>query len=321
MQARFALVGMMLAVGCGSSGGHTAADLTSAQDDQVTKLQQQVALLEQRLSTAESGLAAAQQAMATLPSLRAHVDDVDQAHTAAETQLNAAALQAQDSAQRALDLGGAVEAQLGTVTGRVATIEAQQLDGRLASLEGASLPTRMSAVETTASSMDVRTKVVEARTASMSAMTINGYPSLVFNGVNVHIRNGSGSTTSNNGVGNLILGYDEVSTGQPEKVASHSLITGFGNTYKGYGLVMSGQFNRVAGNYAAVVAGDGDTTEAALSALIAGIANKVTATGSHGTIFGGQWNVNSGNQDILVGTNSRTTTGNGQLWVGSTLNP
>lgn len=87
MQARFALVVMAMAVGCGSSGAHTAADLTSAQDDEVAKRQQEMALLEQRVGAAESALVAAQQALAASPNLQASLAQVDQAHTAAETRL------------------------------------------------------------------------------------------------------------------------------------------------------------------------------------------------------------------------------------------
>jgi len=46
---------------------------------------------------------------------------------------------------------------------------------------------------------------LETLTSSMSADATNVF----FDGVNVHVRNGQGSTLTTNAVGNLIIGYNE----------------------------------------------------------------------------------------------------------------
>src|SRR5581483_745685 len=70
---------------------------------------------------------------------------------------------------------------------------------------------------------------LKAKLQYMSVANLGGHPAVTFDGVNVYIRNGSNSTMTTNGVGNLILGYNE-STNQ-SRTGSHNIVTGLYNEY------------------------------------------------------------------------------------------
>ena len=69
--------------------------------------------------------------------------------------------------------------------------------------------------------------------------TIEGLvgPHIIFEGVNVHIRNNKSTTTSIDGLGNLIIGYDEMGDEAgvfyptPQRSGSHNLVIGSGHTF------------------------------------------------------------------------------------------
>ncbi|HNC99147.1 MAG TPA: hypothetical protein PKW90_23635, partial [Myxococcota bacterium] len=103
-------------------------------------------------------------------------------------------------------------------------------------------------------------------------------PAVKFVGVNVYVQSGSGSTWGNtegnatvNGLGNLIVGYDEDSdTVDNEKSGSHNLIVGYGNEYTSFGGLVVGIHNSITGSYATALGGGN------------------TASGSNATVTGGE---------------------------------
>ena len=119
---------------------------------------------------------------------------------------------------------------------------------------------------------DSATSALESKTTSMSISGDNLY----FNGLNVHIRNGAGSSTTVNGLGNLIIGYDE-DIGNDTKTGSHNLVVGAGHTYTNYCGLVVGHDNTITGQYASVSGG----------------AN-CTASGNYSSVCGGQYNEASG---------------------------
>lgn len=84
---------------------------------------------------------------------------------------------------------------------------------------------------------------------------------LVLEGCNLHLRNGAGATNSANMQGNLIIGYNENSTGA-SRLGSHNLIVGPEQAYDNVGGLAvntgSGSF-RLDLNRVEVVAGPGDS--------------------------------------------------------------
>src|SRR6185503_18458648 len=78
---------------------------------------------------------------------------------------------------------------------------------------------------------------------------------VVVEGANLFVQNGAGATSSANGLGNLIVGYDEDTTGLADRTGSHNLVVGPDHNYPSYSGFVSGYGNTVSGPYAAVVGG------------------------------------------------------------------
>ena len=73
--------------------------------------------------------------------------------------------------------------------------------------------------------------------------------SVVFHGANVYIQSGDGQTDAANGLGNLVLGYDEDSEGDLDRGGSHNLVIGMDNAYTSYGGVVVGDWDALSEPY------------------------------------------------------------------------
>ncbi len=170
---------------------------------------------------------------------------------------------------------------------------------------------------------------VLARLAALEALTqhlvvvqgpVNGLagPHLIFEGVNVHIRSGSGSTddgtlvnpeAARTGLGNLIVGYNE----PPEVIApgdrsgSHTLLVGYKHLYSGVAGVVMGDENVVTGNFASVTAGTGNLATGDWSSVSGGASN--FASGPSSSVSGGDGNQASGPGASVSGGRSHTASG------------
>jgi hypothetical protein len=130
-------------------------------------------------------------------------------------------------------------------------------------------------------------------------------PNIIFSGANIHIVSGSGATNDNGnptGLGNLIIGYDEVppnTAGFPpfnpgDRGGSHNLVIGSGN-----------RFTKAA--FGGLVAGEGNTISNQSTSVSGGFSN--TANGLDASISGGQFNVASGDRSSVGGGHSNTASG------------
>jgi hypothetical protein len=148
-------------------------------------------------------------------------------------------------------------------------------------------------------------------------------PHIKFSGANVHIEAGTSSTSETNGLGNLIIGYDEapVDMGGPalapgDRSGSHNLIVGmfhrftktawggmvagFGNTIQNEGTsVTGGSANTASGVLSSVTGGEGNTASGDLSSVVGGDSN--TASGFGATITGGSANTAGGQEAVVIG--------------------
>src|SRR5450631_4327097 len=79
---------------------------------------------------------------------------------------------------------------------------------------------------------------------------VGGKATVQFSGVNVQIVDGSGSTSSVNGTGNLVLGYDESAGTQ---TGSHDLVLGEGDSYSSYSGLVAGYKDDASASYASVL--------------------------------------------------------------------
>ena len=175
-----------------------------------------------------------------------------------------------------------------------------------------------------------------------------------FTGVNVQIVNGLGVTNGNlnnpdsytdytvNGLGNLIVGYDEFrSSGGNNKSGSHNIVGGTKAWYSAFGSLVTGRQGKVTAPWAVVVGGNTNTADGVTSAVIGGDGNFATglkaivvggrsnqstyiwstivggrnnvANGAKACIIGGQYNVATGNTSTINGGSKNRTTATGVL--------
>lgn len=106
---------------------------------------------------------------------------------------------------------------------------------------------------------------------------------IFLDGVNLHIRNGLGRTDGDtgsgpvvNGLGNLIVGYDEVRTAASDKTGSHNLVIGSEHNYPSFGGLVSGFHNTVSGAYTSVNGGLFNTASGVVASVSGGFGRSVS---------------------------------------------
>ena len=129
-------------------------------------------------------------------------------------------------------------------------------------------------------------------------------------GLNVQITNGSGSTHDTaNGLGNLLLGYNEASGGHfssdgtlipgEDRSGSHNLIVGSGHSYTSSGGVLGGHNNTLRGIGGSALGGQSNLALGEWSSILGGLDNR--STGNHACVSGGHSNMASGDRSSLSG--------------------
>jgi hypothetical protein len=154
----------------------------------------------------------------------------------------------------------------------------------------------------------------------------SGYPTVLFNGINVQVVNGTGATQSVNGLGNLILGYNRPRSTDPvcsvgylntqaectarggvwarsHKSGSHNLVGGDFNAYSSWGGVVLGLENAIAAPYAAIGGGAGNLALGDLSTITGGSMNSASAM--YATVNGGLGNAATAAFATVAGGNAR----------------
>lgn len=116
-------------------------------------------------------------------------------------------------------------------------------------------------------------------------------------GANLHVRNSSGSTDGAvDGLGNIIIGYDETRGGGDSKGGSHNLVLGIRNNYSSFGGIVLGHFNSISADHASVTGGEANTASALFTTVTGGFGNTASHVGS--TVIGGEGNFTTGLTDI-----------------------
>lgn len=173
-------------------------------------------------------------------------------------------------------------------------------------------------------------------------------PTIIVRGANLQLVSGLGATNGNpadrgsvessevrtNGLGNLIVGYNEPGPGS-DRTGSHNIVVGFDQDYSSFGgLVVgrgsyigapyasvSGGRGRALGNYSSVSGGDGvaygeyATVVGGLSAVSSGVGSTVIggdnneASGSQSVVVGGEGNFAGGLQSVVLGGNANRALG------------
>lgn len=166
------------------------------------------------------------------------------------------------------------------------------LNGQVAALQYGDLAVQTSLID------------LQTRTASLSVSGTD----LIISGVNVNIVNGMGATNTANGLGNLILGYNE-STSQfyQARTGSHNLVVGSDNNYTYYGGIVAGHDNAITAPFACVVGGELNVANGSYATVSGGSSN--TAVGLAASVSGGELNTASGIDSSVSGGYENTASG------------
>lgn len=197
-----------------------------------------------------------------------------------------------------------------------APLEAQivELKDKLATMSftaqhGAALETRIREVERrlaacladgaagNTAALEARIRELETRLASVSLQ--DDGKTLRFSSVNVQVVSGSGATNGPpNGVGNLIIGYNEHENGvcfdpydrhsyycPMSRGGSHNLIVGQGHNYTSFGGIVAGQSNSISAPFASVCGGAFNDAGGLHSSVSGGAHNE--ARGGASSVTGG----------------------------------
>ena len=130
---------------------------------------------------------------------------------------------------------------------------------------------------------------------------------MVISGANLHIVNGAGATTTKNGLGNLMIGYNELRSDTPNtdvRTGSHNLILGEENSVSSYGGIVGGRHDTIAGTYACVDSGLDNSATGDYAIVGGGYLN--SATGQYSNVAGGQGNTATGVASTINGGQSNT---------------
>jgi hypothetical protein len=167
------------------------------------------------------------------------------------------------------------------------------------------LTLQLQASQQTIAQLVTRIESVERKTAPIG---IDG-DNLTISGVNVFIIDGSGSTRSDTGLGNLTIGYNEPRPQHPViRTGSHNLVVGEGHNYSASGGVVFGFWNVVTEDCATVTGGIENESHAFCASISGGDNNM--ATGRYSSISGGDSNVASGEHSSVSGGLFNKASGN-----------
>ncbi|MFT5052388.1 MAG: hypothetical protein ACI8QZ_003821 [Chlamydiales bacterium] len=108
-------------------------------------------------------------------------------------------------------------------------------------------------------------------------------------GVNFRIVDGSGSTDgATTGLGNLIVGYNELRGAADNRTGSHNIVGGRNNNFSSFGGLVAGEVNTISGSWSSVSGGTNNTASNTSATVSGGLSN--LAGGPNSSISGGAYN-------------------------------
>ena len=126
-----------------------------------------------------------------------------------------------------------------------------------------------------------------------------GARTIRISGANLQVVNGSGSTAAADGLGNLIIGYQETRESGNDRSGSHNLVVGRQNNYSSWGGQVVGSSNTVRGLLSSVCGGEGNTASGDYSVVGGGVSNLADGPGS--LVGGGRGNTATGIDSVISG--------------------
>jgi hypothetical protein len=163
-------------------------------------------------------------------------------------------------------------------------------------------------VTQTSPTLESRVKVLEGKVAALESKLVyvtRMGQDMVINGANLYIRNGTGRTDTINGYGNLIIGYNEKRSPNPDgsdandRSGSHNLVLSSQNNFSSYAGIVAGYHSTISAPFACVTGGRNNTASANFASVSGGYFN--SALGSGASVSGGRENQTSGNSAAISG--------------------
>ena len=141
-------------------------------------------------------------------------------------------------------------------------------------------------------SLEQRVEQLEYKLAHVTS----GPDDITISGANLRIVNGLGATNSKNGLGNLIVGYNEhrqgdtIFCGPPSspsdtRTGSHNVVVGTELNFRLYGGLVVGRCNDIVGAFSSVTGGTRNVANGDFTSVSGGSGN--TANGTYGSVTGG----------------------------------
>jgi len=175
--------------------------------------------------------------------------------------------------------------------------------------------TRSTDLQTQVKELTDRVQELEAKLACLSKDGDN----VVFEKCNVYIRSGSGETDGAvNGLGNLIIGYNETSSENIKRTGSHNLVIGPEHAYASFGGLVVGRENTLSAPYASITGGRLNTASGLGSSVSGGSVN--TASKDFASVSGGKNNEAKGLNASIGGGTSNSAQGDFSTVAGGSDN-
>lgn len=212
---------------------------------------------------------------------------------------------------------GALEQQMRTMRAHTRTVE-RRLRWWRGFACGLVLLTVMSRSLHSGTAADTQPGAMAARMATLeeklSTMAFDATTNeVVISGANLRIVNGLGSTEATNGLGNLIVGYNEPRGFEPDRrTGSHNVVVGSYHNFSRFGGIVVGLLNEISGSWAAVSGGVGNTASGNYASVSGGTGNQ--ASGDYTSVSGGESNRASGIVASVSGGAANTASGT-RAWV------
>lgn len=141
---------------------------------------------------------------------------------------------------------------------------------------------------------------------------------ITISGANLNIKNGSGETAGAvNGLGNLVVGYNELRGVDDDRTGSHNIVVGLQHNFSSYGGLVAGNFNEISGAYASVSGGQSNIASGYIASVSGGSNN--TASGPVSSVSGGSNNTASGTYSSVSGGGTNIASGMSSSVSGGTL--
>jgi hypothetical protein len=160
-----------------------------------------------------------------------------------------------------------------------------------------------------------RVRALERTLTHVTSVTgAGGLPEVRITGANLRLVNGLRATATTNGLGNLLVGYNEPRQGGNVETGSHNVVVGPGHNFSSFGGLVVGRQNEISGAFAAVSGGFDNTASGASAAVSGGIFNR--ASGESAAVSGGFDNTASASAASVSGGVGNTASGEGATVCG-----